>query len=73
MRAQRSGLIVNVTSIGAVRGALGNGYYSAAKGALELASEALAKEVTHLGIRVMLAEPGPCAPAFTERGWGAAL
>ena len=64
MRARRSGLIVNVTSIGAVRGALGNGYYSAAKGALELASEALAKEVTHLGIRVMLAEPGALRTGF---------
>lgn len=58
MRAQKSGLIVNVTSIGAVRGALGNGYYSAAKGALELLTEALAKETEHLGIRTMLVEPG---------------
>lgn len=51
MRARHSGMIINVSSIGAVRGALGNGYYSAAKGALELASEALAKETAHLGIR----------------------
>lgn len=58
MRAQKSGLIVNVTSIGAVRGALGNGYYSAAKGALELLTEALAKETKHLGIRTMIVEPG---------------
>ena len=64
MRERRGGLIVNVTSIGAVRGALGNGYYSAAKGALELASEALAKEVQHLGIRVMLAEPGALRTGF---------
>ena len=64
MRARRSGLIINVTSIGAVRGALGNGYYSAAKGALELASEALDKEVRHLGIRVMLAEPGAMRTGF---------
>ena len=42
MRRQKKGLIVNVTSIGAVRGALGNGYYSAAKAALELLTEALA-------------------------------
>ena len=48
MRKQKSGLIVNVTSIGAVRGALGNGYYSAAKGALELLTETLAKETEHL-------------------------
>ena len=58
MRERHSGLIISVSSIGAVRGALGNGYYSAAKGALELACEALAKEVQPLGIRVMLAEPG---------------
>lgn len=64
MRGRRSGLIVNVTSIGAVRGALGNGYYSAAKGALELASEALSKEVAHLGIRVMLVEPGALRTGF---------
>lgn len=50
MREQRSGLIISVSSIGAVRSALGNAYYSAAKGALELACEALAKEVQPLGI-----------------------
>jgi NAD(P)-dependent dehydrogenase (short-subunit alcohol dehydrogenase family) len=38
-------MIINVTSIGAVRGAFGNGSYSAAKGAMELATEALRKEV----------------------------
>lgn len=64
MRARRSGIIVAVTSIGAVRGALGNGYYSAAKGALELALEALSKETAHLGIRVMLAEPGAMRTGF---------
>lgn len=64
MRARHSGRIVNVTSIGAVRGALGNGYYSAAKGALELASEALAKESAYLGIRVMLVEPGALRTGF---------
>lgn len=69
MRKRRTGLIINVTSIGAVRGALGNGYYSAAKGALELASEALAREVRHLGIRVMLVEPG----AFRTGFYGARL
>ena len=58
MRSQKSGLIVNVTSVGAVRGALGNGYYSAAKGALELLTESLAKETKHLGIRAMIVEPG---------------
>ena len=64
MRRRRSGTIIQVSSIGAVRGALGNGYYSAAKGALELASEALAKEVEGLGIRVMLVEPGAFRTGF---------
>lgn len=64
MRRRRSGTIVQVSSIGAVRGAPGNGYYSAAKGALELASEALAKEVQGLGIRVMLVEPGAFRTGF---------
>lgn len=64
MRARRRGTVVNVTSIGAVRGALGNGYYSAAKGALELASEALAKEVAHLGICVLIVEPGALRTGF---------
>ena len=61
------GTIVNVTSIGAVRGALGNGYYSAAKGALELLTEALAKEIDHLGIRTMLVEPGPFGQTSTGK------
>lgn len=68
MRAQKSGLIVNVTSIGAVRGALGNGYYSAAKGAMELLTEALAKETEHLGIRTMLVEPGALRTNFYGDG-----
>lgn len=64
MRKNHKGTIVNITSIGAVRGALGNGYYSAAKGALERASEALAKEVRHMGIRIMLVEPGAMRTGF---------
>lgn len=71
MRARKSGLIVTVSSIGAVRGALGNGYYSAAKGALELASEALAKEVDHLGIHLMLVEPGAMRTEFFDDRLGA--
>ena len=66
MRKQKNGLIINVTSIGAVRGALGNGYYSAAKGALELLTEALAKETEHLGIRTMLVEPGAMRTRFFD-------
>lgn len=74
MREKRSGMIVNVTSIGAVRGALGNGYYSAAKGALELLTEAMAKETEHLGIRAVLVEPGAFRTGFYgERLKGSSL
>lgn len=64
MRERGGGWICNVTSIGGVRGALGNGYYSAAKAALERASEALAQEVAAFGIRVMLVEPGAFRTGF---------
>lgn len=64
MRDKGSGIIVNVTSIGAVRGALGNGYYSAAKGALELATDAMRKETEGFGIRTMLVEPGALRTGF---------
>ena len=64
MRERSGGWICNVTSIGGVRGALGNGYYSAAKAALERASEALAQEVAAFGIRVMLVEPGAFRTGF---------
>lgn len=66
MRSKKSGFIVNVTSIGAVREALGNGYYSAAKGAMELLTEALEKETAHLGIRTMLVEPGAFRTHFYD-------
>lgn len=58
MRQQKSGMIINVSSIGAVRAAVGNGWYSASKAALELISEAVDKESAPLGIQVMLVEPG---------------
>ena len=58
MRARRSGIIVNVSSIGAPRSNPGSGYYTATKAALEGMSDALNREVGPLGIRVMVIEPG---------------
>ena len=59
MREQRSGIIVNVSSLGGIRGAPGMGYYNGTKFAVEGMSEALALEVKPLGIDVLLVEPGP--------------
>ena len=57
MRARRSGHIVNISSMGGVRGAPAVGYYNATKFALEGFSEALAHETGPLGIKVLIVEP----------------
>ena len=59
MRKQRSGHIINVTSIAGLRGTNGLGIYNGSKFALEGIGEALAQEVRHLGIYVTNVEPGP--------------
>jgi Short-chain alcohol dehydrogenase of unknown specificity len=57
MRRRRAGHIVNLSSIGGVRGSPAVGYYNATKFAVEGFSEALAAEVTALGLKVTLVEP----------------
>ncbi|MDH6113977.1 NAD(P)-dependent dehydrogenase (short-subunit alcohol dehydrogenase family) [Kitasatospora sp. MAP12-15] len=64
MRARRSGTIVQVTSMGGMLAFPGVSAYCAAKGALELASEALAGEVAPLGIKVLIVEPGAFRTEF---------
>lgn len=64
MRAQRSGWIVNLSSMAGIAGNPGTGYYAATKFAVEGLSDALAKEVEPLGIRVLLVEPGPHRTEF---------
>jgi NAD(P)-dependent dehydrogenase (short-subunit alcohol dehydrogenase family) len=59
MREQRSGLIVNVSSIGGITSFAATGYYHATKYAVEGLSESLATEVKPLGIDVLIVEPGP--------------
>ncbi|MGI4856698.1 MAG: oxidoreductase [Janthinobacterium lividum] len=59
MREQRSGLVVNVSSIGGLTSFAATGYYHGTKYAVEGISESLALEVKPLGIDVMLVEPGP--------------
>jgi len=57
MRARRSGVILNVSSIGGVRAFPSVGWYNASKFAVEGLSEALAQEVAPLGIKVVIIEP----------------
>lgn len=58
MRAKKSGAIINISSIAAVESGVGSGYYASTKAALEQISVALQEEVTNLGIKVMIVEPG---------------
>jgi short-subunit dehydrogenase len=61
MRAQKSGLIINVTSIAGYMGLPYRSVYSASKGALELISEALRMEVKGFGITISTVAPGDFA------------
>jgi len=58
MRKRRAGHIVNIGSIAAISGVAGFGYYGASKAALALISEALANEVSPLGIKVTIVDLG---------------
>ena len=57
MREQKSGVIVNISSIGGLVGFPGVGYYNATKFAVNGFSEALQKELKPLGIDVIIVEP----------------
>jgi NAD(P)-dependent dehydrogenase (short-subunit alcohol dehydrogenase family) len=67
MRAQRSGHIIQVSSIGGVNAFPTVGLYHASKWALEGFSQSLAVEVASFGIKVTLVEPGGYAT-----DWGGA-
>ena len=58
LRAQRSGLIVTISSTGGITGQAFVSAYSAAKFGVEGWMESLAEEIAPFGIRTMLVEPG---------------
>jgi NAD(P)-dependent dehydrogenase (short-subunit alcohol dehydrogenase family) len=67
MRKQRSGHIVNLSSIGGLVASPGFGMYNATKFAVEGLSQSLAQEVAPLGIGVTIVEPGPFRTKFLAR------
>ncbi|MGN7981913.1 oxidoreductase [Burkholderia sp. 22313] len=58
MRANRSGHVINISSIGGYRAAAGFGVYSSTKFAVEGITEALHAELRPLGIHATVVEPG---------------
>ncbi len=67
LRKQRSGHIINLSSMAGLAGSAGWGYYNASKFAVEGFSEALAQEMAPLGVKVTIVEPGPFRTDFLGR------
>ncbi|MBY8876212.1 3-oxoacyl-ACP reductase FabG [Actinacidiphila acidipaludis] len=77
MRGQRSGAIVNLSSISGKVGFVGQTNYSAAKAGIVGLTKAAAKEMAHHGVRVNAIAPGlirsPMTEAMPEHIWDAKL
>lgn len=77
MREQRSGSIINMSSISGKVGFVGQTNYSAAKAGIVGLTKSAAKELAHLGVRVNAIQPGLIRSAMTEampqRIWDAKL
>ncbi|MBK9165078.1 MAG: SDR family NAD(P)-dependent oxidoreductase [Acidobacteria bacterium] len=67
MREQKSGHVLNMSSVAGFIASGSAGYYAATKFALEALSEALAQEAGDHGIRVTIVEPGPFRTDFGGR------
>jgi NAD(P)-dependent dehydrogenase (short-subunit alcohol dehydrogenase family) len=66
-RKQRSGHIINMSSMAGIGGSAGWGFYNASKFAVEGFSEALAGEMAAIGVKVTIIEPGPFRTDFLGR------
>jgi len=68
MRARRQGLIVNISSLGALFGLPFQGLYASSKFALEGLTESLRMETRPFGIGATLIEPGDFSTLITDNG-----
>jgi NAD(P)-dependent dehydrogenase (short-subunit alcohol dehydrogenase family) len=69
-RAQRAGVLINITSVGGLLASPGYGIYNSSKFAVEGLTEGLWFELGTLGIKVKLVEPGVTRTAFGGRSMG---
>jgi 3-oxoacyl-[acyl-carrier protein] reductase len=66
MRENKSGTIINMSSLSGKVGLVGQTNYSAAKAGIVGMTKAAAKELAHLGVRVNAIAPGLIRSAMTE-------
>jgi NADP-dependent 3-hydroxy acid dehydrogenase YdfG len=71
LREQRSGHIINISSIAGIKAFPGTGIYSATKFALEAVTESLSQEVGDLGIKCTLVEPGAFRTSILGKNFSA--
>lgn len=69
MRKQKSGHVLNISSVVGITAFASSGYYSSTKFAMESLSESLSQEVEHLGIKVTIVEPGGFRTDFAGRSF----
>jgi NAD(P)-dependent dehydrogenase (short-subunit alcohol dehydrogenase family) len=67
-----TGTVVNISSVGGKVAMATYGPYAGAKFALEAVSDALRREVTEFGVKVVVIEPGAVRTEIAKRGFAAA-
>src|ERR1700731_4516294 len=67
-----TGTVVNISSVGGKVAMSTYGAYAGSKFALEAVSDALRREVTEFGIKVVVIEPGAVQTEIAERGFATA-
>jgi NAD(P)-dependent dehydrogenase (short-subunit alcohol dehydrogenase family) len=70
MLSQRTGSIINISSVAALRGGLSGHIYSASKGAVHALTRSVAAELGEQGIRVNSISPGAIVTGIFAKGAG---